>query len=319
MVASRWVLLAATFIAGATTAVQARINGQLSSTIGNGLEAAAASFATGLVIMVVLTCAIPSIRRGLVRLPAAIRSGELAWWQLLGGVLGGFFVAVQSATVPTIGVAVFTVGVVAGQIANSLLVDRAGLGPAGHQPITARRLLSAGLAVVAVAIAVSDRFAAQNLSVIAVVFAVAAGATTAVQAAINGRVSRSAGSPMSAAALNFVFGLLAVSAALGVTWAVTSRGPSALPHGPWWLYLGGVTGVVFIVSAAWVVPKIGVLVFALVSISGQLSGAVILDLVTPTSGSEVVWNLFAGVALAFVAVAISALPRRNQPAVWPAP
>ena len=82
----------------------------------------------------------PSIRAGVVRVPGAVRSGELAWWQVLGGILGGFFVGVQTAAVPVLGVAVFTVAVVAGQSSNSLVVDRVGLGPAGKQAITPRRV-----------------------------------------------------------------------------------------------------------------------------------------------------------------------------------
>ena len=51
------------------------------------------------------------------------------------------------------GVTVFTVAVVAGQVSGSLFVDRAGLGPAGHMPLSIRRVLAAGLALLAVAVA----------------------------------------------------------------------------------------------------------------------------------------------------------------------
>ena len=57
---------------------------------------------------------------------------------------------------PSLGVAVFTVAVVAGQSSNSLIVDRMGLGPAGKQAITRSRVISAVLAVVAVTVAVVE-------------------------------------------------------------------------------------------------------------------------------------------------------------------
>ena len=305
----RWLPLAATFGVGTLTAVQARMNGQLAVALGNGLQAALWSFGSGLVMLTALVLAVSSIRAGVARIPRSIRAGELSWWQAMGGVLGGFFVAVQSAVVPTVGVAVFTVAVVAGQSSNSLLVDRVGLGPAGKQAITGSRVVSAVLAVAAVALAVSNRLGSASLAVGAVLLALVAGMVIAVQSAINGRTARAAGNPMSATFLNFLLGTIALSAALGVAWAFAGNTPSAFPSGPWWMYLGGLIGLAFIGIASWVVPIVGVLLFAVVSIAGQLSGALVLDVVAPTAGTDLEWNLFAGVLLAFVAVAVAARGR----------
>jgi transporter family-2 protein len=294
---------------GGLTALQARINGQLAVELGNGLQAAVWSFGSGLVLLAVLVAAVPAIRAGIARVPRAIRSGELKWWQALGGVLGGTFVGVQTATVPLLGVAVFTVAVVAGQSSSSLIVDRAGLGPAGVQPVTVRRVASAVLAVVAVTIAVSARLGAPDFSVVAVVAAFTAGVLIAVQQAINGRTSRAAGNPMSATFLNFVFGTTALGVAFGAMWAWTGSGPAPLPSGSWWIYLGGVIGVAFIAIAAWAVPLVGVLLFALLTIAGQLAGALLLDVAAPTSGTQLSWTLVFGVLLAFVAVLVAARGR----------
>lgn len=309
VLAHRTVPIIASFVVGTLTALQARINGQLAIELGNGLEAAVYSFGSGLVVLAILVLAVPSIRAGVVRIPRAIRAGELRWWQALGGILGGFFVGVQTATVPLLGVAVFTVAVVAGQSSNSLVVDRIGLGPAGVQRITGRRVVSAVIAVVAVTVAVSHRLGSPDFSVISLVFAFIAGLAIAVQQAINGRTARAAGNPMSATFLNFLFGTIALGTAFGLMWAVADRGPSALPPGPWWLYLGGVIGIVFIAIAAWAVPIVGVLLFALVTIAGQLSGALLLDVVAPTAGTDIAPTLILGVVLAFVAVAVAARGR----------
>ena len=305
----RVVPLVASVIAGVLTAVQARINGQLAVEVGNGLEAAVYSFGSGLVVMTVIVLAVPSIRAGVGRVPQAIRAGELKWWQALGGVLGGFFVGVQTAVVPLLGVAVFTVAIVAGQSTNSLVVDRIGLGPAGVQRITPTRIVSAALAVAAVTVAVSHRLGAPDFSVVALTAAFVAGLAIAVQQAINGRTSRAAQNPMSATFLNFLFGTLALGTAFGIMWGLAGHEPNALPAGPWWLYLGGVIGIVFIAVASWAVPQIGVLMFAVVTIAGQLSGALLLDVIAPTSGTQLAPTLVIGVLLAFVAVAVAARGR----------
>src|SRR5690606_10049636 len=137
--------------------VQSRINGELATRLGNSAEAAVVSFGGGLLALCLLLAVVPSMRVGLRRIPAAVRAGRLRRWELLGGVGGGAFVAVQTFAVPVIGVALFTVSGVAGQTAASLYVDRAGLGPAGRQRVTTTRVVAAVLAVVAVMVSVSDK------------------------------------------------------------------------------------------------------------------------------------------------------------------
>jgi transporter family-2 protein len=303
---TRFVPIAAALAVGILVALQARINGQLSTELDNGLQAALISFGSGLVLLSAMWLLSGRMRAGGRRMVLAVRQGTLPLWMILGGFLGGFFVTVQSTTVPMIGVAVFTVAVVAGQSAISLIVDRIGLGPAGKQPITVLRVAAAILAVGAVVLAIADRFGVgSTVTPLAVGFALVAGSAIAFQQAMNGRVSRASHSPFTAAWLNFAFGTVGLGIALGVAAVVTGHPIGELPSGPWWIYVGGVIGVVFIATSAWVLPIIGVLVFALVAIAGQLIGSLLLDVVFPVPGSNVTWNLIAGVLLALVAVVLA--------------
>ncbi len=304
------------FAVGALTALQSRINGELADVTDSGVQAALVSFGTGWILLSAILILAPGMRRGLGDVVRAVRVGDLRWWQVLGGLLGGFFVAVQSATVPLVGVAVFTVAVVAGQVTNSIVVDRLGLGPAGRQSITPTRVIAAILAVGAVIVAVSDRLSgAVEGSVLAVVAAVVAGLAIAVQQAINGRVGAAARNPWTAAWVNFTLGTMMLSAALGLAWGLTEFDPGAMPPGPWWIYLGGTIGVIFIAAAAWVVQRLGVLLFALLTITGQLAGALLLDAVAPAEGVYVHLTLVLGVVLAGLAVAVGSMStwgRRRQ-------
>jgi bacterial/archaeal transporter family-2 protein len=303
---------AAAAAVGAMVAYQSRVNGELAVMAGNGIQAAVVSFGTGLLILIVVLGLSPRYRDGVRRVVRAVRTGEMPWWQVAGGTLGGFFVAVQSITVPLVGVAVFTVAVVAGQTTSSLVVDRAGLGPAGRRPVTAARVVSALITLAAVVTAVSGRLGGVGIvEVWPILLALVAGALIAVQQAVNGRVGAVAGRAVSAAFVNFVFGFALLAVALVLGWAVTGAGPGPLPTGPWWVYTGGVVGVVFIATAAWAVQRLGVLLLALLSIGGQLLGALVIDLVAPTGGAAVHPTLVAGVLLAALAVAIGALAGRR--------
>ncbi|MGH3880703.1 MAG: DMT family transporter, partial [Actinophytocola sp.] len=130
-------------VGGVALAVQGRINGQLGFVIHDGVFAALISFGIGTVLLAVAVAATPSARAGVVRLRDSVRGGRLRPWQCLGGACGAVFVTAQGVTVATLGVAVFTISVVAGQVVASLAVDRAGLGPADPQPVTLPRAVGA--------------------------------------------------------------------------------------------------------------------------------------------------------------------------------
>ena len=77
------------------------------------------------------------------------------------------------------------------------------------------------------------------------------------------------------------------------------------------LYLGGPIGVVFIGLAAILAPRIGVLLLALGTISGQLLASLVLDIVVPAAGHPLTWTTVAGTALTLVALGIASLPSRR--------
>jgi transporter family-2 protein len=231
---------------------------------------------------------------------------------------GASFVAAQGLTVPALGVALFTVATVAGQTGMSLAVDKWGLGPSGHLPISVLRIIAAVLATVAVFVASSGRDGDGDDNARAlVVLALLAGAAVAFQAAFNGRVSVATGRPTVAALVNFTVGL----AVLLVVWVIqrNARGEidGSLPNvtDQPWLYVGGLLGLLFVVSAAWSVRALGVLLFSLVVIAGSLVGAVAVDIVAPTEGASFTWELVVGLTMTFIAVGLASV-RRSGKAAW---
>ncbi|WBB77462.1 DMT family transporter [Micromonospora sp. WMMD882] len=307
-------------LSGVAVALQSRINGELGVRLGDGIAAAVVSFGLGLLVLLVLVPAVPAGRRGLRRLRAALGDGSLRPWQCLGGVCGAFLVAAQGLTIGTLGVAVFTVAVVAGQSGSSLAVDRAGLGPAGRQPVTVPRLAGAVLTVVAVLIAVGDRLGDPGALVLALL-PLLAGFGIAWQQAVNGRVRGAAGSALTATLVNFAVGTVALLATLAVDLLVRGVPTGAFPSEPW-LYLGGPIGIVFIALAAAIVRFTGVLLLGLATIAGQVVGALALDVLLPTAASRPGFGTLFGAALTLVAVLVAAVgppARRRRAAVRPAP
>ncbi|HVX44247.1 MAG TPA: DMT family transporter [Mycobacteriales bacterium] len=290
---------------GALIAVQARINSELGSDLDQPLLASVISNGGGLVVLV---AAYLLRRRTRENLRRALGSG-LPWWRFLGGAFGAVLVAGGPLLVPTLGVALFTVGMVAGQTAGGIGVDRVGLAPGGRRPITPVRLLGAALAIVAVGVAESGGSGGQ-LSVPLVLAAAGLGLSAAIQTAINGSVRQAADDPVVATTINFVVGTAALLIVYGLV--VAGAGPHvARWPGDWWLYIGGLLGIGIVSAGVFAVRSLGVLRVVLSVIAGQLTAAVVLDAVVPTRGSAVDAGVVAGVVLTFIAVAVAGrAPRR---------
>lgn len=298
-------------LGGVGLAVQGRINGQLGQQLHDGVLAALISFSVGSVLLVAALPILPAARAGVGRLREALRTMALRPWQLLGGTCGAFLVTTQGLTVSILGVAVFTVAVVAGQIVSSLPVDRAGLGPGGSQPITLPRAAGASLAVIAVIVSVSDHGAVTDPGGLwwAVLPAVA-GLGLAWQSAVNGQVRVAADNVVVPTIVNFLVGTSALVVA-AVFDLVVNGLPESMP-GPWWLYTGGTMGIVAIMTAVTAVRVTGVLLLGMSSVAGQLTGAVVLDLFVPAEGAELSVTRVIGIALTMVAVGIAAIRVRQR-------
>jgi transporter family-2 protein len=293
-------LLAA--LSGAMIALQARANGELSHRLDNGLQAALVSFSSGLLIILLITPFSPHIKEGIKNLRTAVANKEIARWKLFAGALGGSFVAIQTQIVPLIGVAIYSVASIAGQTAMSLVVDRIGLTGGGKKLISPRRVIAAVLTVLAVLVSVWDRIDANNLSMIAVTAGCIAGAVVGVQRALNGQINEHSHQSFTTSLLNFITGTTFLVILILVGVALGKNELSPLPAGPWWIYTGGVIGVIYIAFTSTIVQHLGVLTFTLFSVGGQLAASLVIDLVSPTDGVNVSAYLITGLAMTYIGV-----------------
>ncbi|MEV7764802.1 DMT family transporter [Microbacterium sp. NPDC089180] len=301
--------VAGAVLIGALTALQARINGTLGAEIGDGFVAAAISFGSGLIILIALSALVPQGRRGFERLVSGIRSRTIPAWMLLGGLAGAFTVASQGLTVATIGVALFTVGFVAGQTSGGLVLDRVGFGPAGVVPVTVRRVIGALLAIAGVVVCLSGD-AVNGVPLWMLIVPAIAGAGVAWQQGTNGRLRVRVESPLTATLVNFIGGTVVLLVAAFVHVGVVGA-PRAVPTEPW-LYVGGAVGVIYIFLSAVVVRRTGVLLLGLGSVVGLLTTSVLLDALWPAPAAPATPVALLAAAVAISGVAVAAVPWRRR-------
>ena len=291
-------------LSGVMIALQARANGELSYRLDNAPQAALVSFSSGLFFITIYAIFSPKIKDGIKCLRSAVSSGEIPKIRLLAGSLGGAFVALQTSVVPLIGVALYSVASIAGQSAVSLLVDRIGLTGGGVKLISPRRIAAAFITVIAVLVSVLDKLEADNFQLFALLLAVIAGALVGVQRALNGQINEHSQNSYTTSLLNFITGTSFLTLFIIVLIALGRVELQPLPIGPWWIYTGGVIGVIYIAATSLIVQHLGVLTFTLFSVGGQLIASLILDIYSPTQGVSVSWYLVSGIAMTYIGVLV---------------
>lgn len=302
-------------LAGHVLPVQARINGEMGIRLQDAVAAALVSMIVALVVMTCATAGSRGGRRAFSHLLADTRNGTIAWWYHLAGLLGAAFVVVMSAAAPIVGVAVYTVVVVAGQTLSGLMVDRLGLGPGGKRRITAARAFGVLLAIIGVLVAVSPRWSGvrdPGALVIPLVIVFLAGIIMSIQHGLNGTVAAHVRSPLPGTLVNYILGGTVLLAVWLVKLAFEGRVPT-LPSEPW-LYLAGALGAGNLMLSAILTRHIGILITGLGMIAGQLIGALLLDLLLPTAGSAIYPQTIAGIGIVLAAMFLAAIGPR-QPRV----
>ncbi len=137
------------------------------------------------------------------------------------------------------------------------------------------------------------------LAMIAVVFG---GAATALQAPTNAKMMTAVGSPVNAAFVSFAIG----TAALGILAVLLQAKPdiAASRALPWYAWAGGLYGSIFVVAAAWGVPRLGVATTITLMVAGQLLLSVGLDHFGAMGMPKqpISWGRTAGVAMVLLGV-----------------
>lgn len=103
-----------------------------------------------------------------------------------------------------------------------------------------------------------------------------AGANLAFQAVVNTQLRAYLGSPLRSSLTSYLVGLVTCIVAVLVTRQSLNIVDPALPS-RWWLWTGGIYGVIYLVIVVWLIPRIGsAATFALV-VAGQMIATLVFD------------------------------------------
>lgn len=210
-------------------------------------------------------------------------------WMWIGGLLGVLFLTGNILLFPRLGSVQTVIMPIFGQILMGLLIDHFGWFNSVEHPITALRLFGVVLVLFGVigTVALSDWLNRRRGKLVVSMetdtgnlnlwrlFGIFTGMMSATQTAINGYLGTVLESALKGALVSFVVGTLALLLIL-----LVSRQPvplGQLKGQPWWIWLGGIIGALFIGGNVLIVPIVGTGIAVIIVIVGLLCGSLLID------------------------------------------
>lgn len=262
--------------------IQTSINTRLKNTVGSPFVASLISFSIGTIFLAVITL----IKNGnlLISLKTIMKEPLWIW---IGGLLGVIYLTSNILLFPKLGSVQTAIMPIMGQIIMGLLIDDFGLFDSPVKSLTAMRIFGALLVVIGVIGAVSSNqiiakkgihLTKQNRNhalTIWRIVGVVVGMFSASQTAINGHLGIVLKSAVKAAFVSFFVGTVALILIVALLHPVLTFDKSR--KNPFWMWLGGVIGALFVLGNVYMVPLIGTGLAVVIVLVGLVSGSLLID------------------------------------------
>lgn len=109
-----------------------------------------------------------------------------------------------------------------------------------------------------------------------VMAAIALGACVSLQPPINVVMARTLGSPWLAVTISIGISLV-LALGMWLTWGAGAGDLERVQALPWWVVIGGTVGVLFVLGGIAVAPVLGIALFFVCVVAGQLFASTIID------------------------------------------
>ena len=267
------------FLVGSLLAVQAAANVQLSRAVGSPFGASALQLGIGAGLLLAVAA-----MAGALGAFGSLDDAEP--WHLVGGLGSAVYITAGILLFPRLG-AIVAVGLfVAGQMLASLLLDSFGWLGVERDPLDAAAAAGTAAVVVGVLLVVRAQAGGDALESAVrdragwIALALAGGAALPLQGAVNARLRADLDAPIAVGAFSFLVATVAMALLLAVSlaFAATARPRlGQLDRVPWWGWLGGLCGAVYVTSVFLLIPEIGAAPTIALTIAGQQVASVFVD------------------------------------------
>lgn len=268
-------------IIGIGLPIQTSINSRLKLSLGSPFLASLTSFTIGTVLLAIMTLLIDHDLFFPIRMFV-----EQPIWLWIGGVFGVTYLTANILLFPKLGSVQTVIMPVLGQIIMGLLIDNFGLFYSLKSPLTWIRVLGAILVILGVIGAVSineiinkkhHKMDSESSGLfIWRIFGIVAGMLAASQSAINGHLGNVLHSSVKAAFFSFFVGTVCILLIVMITRPKLQL--IKINHGnPWWMWLGGIIGGLYILGNVYLVPIVGTGLSVVIILLGLMIGSLMID------------------------------------------
>lgn len=263
---------------GVIMPAQSAINNRLRSAVASPWVMATISFLVGSLCLALLTWA----TAGTITFDAAHFVTQ-PWWLWIGGLVG---VAAMTTTVlllPIIGALYSTALNLTAQVITTLVIDHFGLFGVEVYQVSPWRLIGALVVLLAALMAVvagrrRPQVNQRSPSPVWYLVGLGVGICFGIQVAVNGQLTGVLGSAIHAGFISFVVGTLALLILLAVTRpSLRITVPAGAQRNPWWMWLGGLLGALYVTGVAFLSPEIGSAATVIVTQTGIIAGSLAVD------------------------------------------
>lgn len=271
-------------IIGIGLPMQTSINSRLKVAVGSPFVASLTSFTLGTIFLAIIT---------LIMDHSLLFSSKLfatqPIWLWIGGFLGVIYLTSNILLFPKLGSVQTVIFPILGQIIMGLAIDNFGLFDSIQKPLSLTRFFGALLVIGGVVCAVAmdniiRKFHKSNLDepkssglVVWRTLGVVAGMLGASQTAINGHLGVVLKSSVKAAFISFLVGTIALIVIVLILHPSIKLTTQNGKSNPWWMWIGGVIGALFVFGNAYLVPIIGTGLAVVIILVGQMTGSLLVD------------------------------------------
>ena len=277
------IFLGLAFLAGFLLANQNPINSDLSRIVRSPFLAASISFLVGTLFLGVLSWGISGDLW-----PSKTFISNQPMWIWLGGLLGGIYLTSNVVLFPKLGAMQTVILPILGQILMGTIIDTFGWFKANVIPLTGLRFIGLVILTLEIICAVIlpsklnnnelilNDTPKNNVKLLWQIWAIIAGAVSAIQQAINGHLGTLLNNSQQAAFISFFTGFILITV---FSLILERRLPklSELKTTTVWNWFGGILGGSFVLATVLTVPKIGAGLTITMSLIGSIIGSMLVQ------------------------------------------
>lgn len=259
---------------------QTAANSRLRQVVGPAYVSTLVSFSVSTLALLLV-----SLVAGIPIMPTDQMLAATPWWSWFVGLVAVVPITIAIHLFKAIGQLQAMIIPMFSQLIFSLMIDHFGWFGSRVIPLDGKRIIGALLLIVGVTLVVilprlgSKQQVANKGSKLVLwqLLAVLSGCLSASITGAYAQLASAVGNPVQATTVAFFVATMVLLLFCVCNGSVRLVGKAFSSEYPWWMWTGGLCGAIIVFGNAWLVPKVGVGVFAMALLVGQLSLSMLME------------------------------------------